>query len=80
MVQAGSSVHYKSKASNDHNLAMLPVQDDQEPICIDSDDDAQANGAGPAREDSQNGAATRHSERISANQATRTVQRFKVQH
>lgn len=60
--------------------SMLPSQDDQEPICIDSDEDTPANGAEPARADSQNGAAvaTRHSERIHANQSTRTVQRFKV--
>ena len=79
MMQAGSSVRTSPKQANDHILAMLPLQDDQEPIGIDSDDDAQASEAGPAREDSQDN-AKRHSERINANQATKTVQLFKVQH
>lgn len=55
-------------------------ENDQEPICIDSDDDTHANGAGPARDDGQSGAAvaTRHSERIRENQQTKTIQLFKV--
>ena len=55
-------------------------QESQEPICIDSDDDAHPNGAAPARGDGQSGAAlaVRHSERIRENQATKTTQLFKV--
>ena len=58
--------------------AQLHLQDEMEPICIDSDDDVHARGSGPAREGNQNGAAiaTRHSTR--SNRPQSTTQRFKV--
>ena len=56
----------------------LHLQDEMEPICIDSDDDVHAPGSGPAREGNQNGAAlaTRHSTRNNRFQTTTQV--FKV--
>ena len=54
------------------------MQADNEPICIDSDEDDHAAGSAPARESDQNGAGPelRRSERTSLNQST-TV-KFKV--
>ncbi len=54
------------------------MQADNEPICIDSDEDDHATGSAPARESDQNGAGPelRRSERTNLNQST-TV-KFKV--
>lgn len=54
------------------------MQEEMEPICIDSDEDDHAPGSGPARETNQNGAAlaTRHSTRSTRFQSTTQV--FKV--
>ena len=51
---------------------------DNEPICIDSDDDDHAAGSVPARDSDQNGAgpALRRSER--SNITKSTTQKFKV--
>jgi len=56
----------------------LYLQADNEPICIDSDEDDHAVGSAPARENDQNGAGPelRRSERTNLNQST-TV-KFKV--
>lgn len=54
------------------------VQADNEPICIDSDEDDHAAGSAPARESDQNGAgpALRRSERSNAMKTTTQI--FKV--
>jgi len=56
----------------------VPLQADNEPICIDSDEDDHAAGSAPARESDHNGAGPelRQSERTNLNQST-TV-KFKV--
>ena len=61
-----------------HVNSKFHLQDEMEPICIDSDDDVHAPGSGPAREGNQNGAAiaTRHSTR--SNRFQSTTQVFKV--
>ena len=51
--------------------AAVSLQADNEPICIDSDEDDHAAGSAPARESDQNGAGPelRRSERTNLNRA-----------
>lgn len=61
-----------------NTIECVPLQEDNEPICIDSDEGDHAAGSVPARDSDQNGAAPalRRSER--SNITKSTIQIFKV--